>query len=171
MKVNNEISDKTSQELNEKILAAKIILDLLIFLAITTALPLIIVYLINNQKEIIKNYPIIKNVSDLSYDLFYILSGISSILIIIWHIASKGAIKHINDAILTLITAIAALKIFEQDKESISLIISSLTNNQGFLFFCKQLIIICGFAKVGISLFEFAKERIKKLKRKVVNGE
>lgn len=50
MKVNNEISDKTSQELNEKILAAKIILDLLIFLAITTALPLIIVYLINNQK-------------------------------------------------------------------------------------------------------------------------
>lgn len=45
MKVNNEISDKTSQELNETILAAKIILDLLIFLAITTALPLIIVYL------------------------------------------------------------------------------------------------------------------------------
>lgn len=171
MKVNKKVSDKASKELTRQILAAKILIDLLIFVFIITIAPLIIVFLINNQEKIEGKYPIIKNISGLPYDYFYIFSGIASILIITWHIGTKGSIKNINDAILTFITVIAALKIFSHDDNSISQVVISLTSNQGFLFFCKQLIVICGLAKIGISLFEFAKDRVKYFKSKLDNVE
>lgn len=167
MNEKKEVPNEMLKELTAEVIATKLFLDLIIFLAILAVIPFIMVFLINNQSAILEKYPVIGNISNLPYDLFYIISGIASLAILYWNIKTKGSIKNFNDAILTIITSIAALKIFSSSGTEISQVVMNLTTNEGFLFFCKQLIVICGFAKVGISLVDFSKDRIKYYREKL----
>jgi len=168
-KIMNNVAKKptnTDNDVEKKIFIGRIFIDLLVFVGIFTVTPIIILLIANNKK--LQHMSFVKWLEELPSDWYYILSFIGALIIIYWHIKTNS-IKNFNDSILTIITSIAALKIFSTDGSFLSALFLELNSDPITLLLFKQITVTCGFAKFGISLYEFSKDRIKYLKGKYQN--
>ncbi|KHT02558.1 hypothetical protein [Pectobacterium brasiliense] len=154
-------------EVEKNTIDAKIIIDILIMISVIVLLP-VLTYSIY-KKYIIFTHPLFIWLANLPFQYFYIASAFGSFFILGWHIYSKGTIKNINDAALTAVTSMAALKIFSENNSSSFNFIDTLLNDPDFFIFSKQIIVICGFAKVCMCFFDFFTGRIKTYRKELEN--